>query len=181
MHDRRIHLSSRHQERSLFKLSFAFQATQHLPQLMHLDRFQGCWPHTAHINFMGLTLQPVGWIIHISFFFYPTLKSQKEENSGLLITDFLSLLSKNMQRACYQQDMLGLQIHSKGVCSTKIKAPEFLYIVSCTVFCCSIAICCITNRSCLSQVWAGHWWAFRGTYWVTFSQKGGLFSFRNQR
>lgn len=97
---------------------------------MHLDSFQGCWPHTAHINFMGLTLQPVGWITHISFFFYPTLKSQKEENSGLLITDFSLHSPKTCKEHVTNWILLRLQIHSKGVCSIKIKAPELLYIVA---------------------------------------------------
>lgn len=153
---------------------------------MHLDHFQGWWPHNAHINFMGLTVQLMEWITPISFFFYPTLKSQKEENSALLQTDSFSLLSKNMQRICYKLDIAEATDHSREACTTKINAPRLLHVMSCTVFLWLFVIplmevVCLKCDLAIGKNSVESLSLETSPYKPTFSQKELLFSFRTQR
>lgn len=139
---------------------------------------------------MGLTVQPMGWITPVSFFFYPTLKSQKEENSALLQTDSFSLLSKNMQRICYKLHIAEATDHSREACTAEINAPELRHIMSCTVFCQFflwlfviplMEVVCLKCELAIDKNSVELLSLETGLYKPTFSQKELLFSFRTQR
>lgn len=83
------------------------------------------------------------------FLFLSHIKISKGRKQWLAHNGFSLHSPKTCKGHVTNWILLRLQIHSKGVCSIKIKTPELLYLVGCTVFCCSLPICCITNRSCL--------------------------------